>query len=308
MWLIYAILTALTWGVAELFYKKGSERTTKYTSLRTHVFVGLIMGIHAIFIMATQGIEFKVVVINMFYYFPVFFLYMLSMVLSLYGLRYIADSLSSPIEESSTAITVLLCFIFLGQTMSRNSAIGVALIIIGVILLGVFESKGESKRDKDVTKKMALVGFCMALSYALLDGIGTFLDAFYLDIEMTPLKFVTEENIELIANCAYEISFMITGIIFLIFLLIKKEKISLKQEKNRIAAAVCEMLGQSFYVFAMSGNAIIAAPIISSVSVITIILCRIFLKEKLTWKQYGAIVGVIIGVFILAIEEVLQEA
>ena len=54
MWLTYAILTALIWGLAELFYKIGSERTTKYTSLRTHVFVGVIMGIHAIYIIITE--------------------------------------------------------------------------------------------------------------------------------------------------------------------------------------------------------------------------------------------------------------
>ena len=48
------------------------------------------------------------------------------------------------------------------------------------------------------------------------------------------------------------------------------------------------------YVYAMSGNAIIAAPIVSSVCVVSIILARIFLKEKMTLKQYSAIASVVV--------------
>ena len=54
----------------------------------------------------------------------------------------------------------------------------------------------------------------------------------------------------------------------------------------------------------MSGNAIIAAPIISSVCVVSVILSRIFLKEKLTKKQYAAIAIVILGILMLSVTDV----
>jgi drug/metabolite transporter (DMT)-like permease len=131
------------------------------------------------------------------------------------------------------------------------------------------------------------------------------LDATFLDIELTPLKNVTENTIELVANTSYELTFAIFAILIFIFLKIKKERVNIKEEKIRIGAAIFETFGQLMYVYAMSGNAIIAAPIVSSVCVISIILARIFLKEKLKLKQYGAVLSVIIGIFVLAFAEVL---
>ena len=70
-------------------------------------------------------------------------------------------------------------------------------------------------------------------------------------------------------------------------------------------ASIFETFGQLMYVYAMSGNAIIAAPIVSSVCVVSVILARIFLKEKMNLKQYLAIISVIIGILVLAVAEVV---
>ena len=45
-------------------------------------------------------------------------MYILSMIFGYAGLRYIELSVSSPICNSSGAITALLCFLFLGQRMT----------------------------------------------------------------------------------------------------------------------------------------------------------------------------------------------
>ena len=72
-------------------------------------------------------------------------------------------------------------------------------------------------------------------------------------------------------------------------------------------AAICETAGQFTYVFAMSGSAVIAAPIISSVCAFSVIFSRIFLKEKLTKKQYIAIVTIITGIILLGVAEELYK-
>ena len=118
-------------------------------------------------------------------------------------------------------------------------------------------------------------------------------------METTPLKYVTENTIEDVANTAYEFSFLITAIIFYIYLKIKKEKFTFKGEKIRITTGILETLGQAFYVYSFSGNDIIAVSIMSFMSVISVVLSRIFLKEKMTKKQYVAIVMALIGVIIL---------
>ncbi|MBQ2007571.1 MAG: EamA family transporter [Alistipes sp.] len=55
----------------------------------------------------------------------------------------------------------------------------------------------------------------------------------------------------------------------------------------------------------MGGVDAVAAPILSSVCVVSLLLSRIFLKEKLNWKTYAFITVVIIGVLLLAVAEEL---
>ncbi len=303
MWFVCTIITTLVWGLAELFYKKGANEKEKYSHLKTCIFVGIVMGIHAIFILFTQniGYNFK----NIIVYLPVSFCYIFSMALSFFGMKYIEESISDPIENTSGAITSILCFFILGQTISGLSILGIVLIIIGILLIGFLETKSDNPRSKRLGKKLAIMAFCMPFLYAIFDALGSFLDAYFLDINTSPLLDITEENIELVANTSYELTFLISAIILIIFIVFRKEKIDVLHQKDKILAAICETTGQFTYVFAMSGSAIIAAPIISSVCVVSIILSRIFLKEKLSLKQYGAITSVVSGILVLAIAEVL---
>ena len=107
------------------------------------------------------------------------------------------------------------------------------------------------------------------------------------------------------ALLAYEFTFLICAVTAFIFLKVKKEKFSLLREKDRGVAAIFETIGQFFYVFAMSRNAIIVAPLIASYSVFSVLLSRIFLKEKLTQKQYLIVVTVMLGIALLALSEVI---
>ncbi|MBO7601081.1 MAG: EamA family transporter, partial [Lachnospiraceae bacterium] len=114
---------------------------------------------------------------------------------------------------------------------------------------------------------------------------------------------ITEDTIENVANTSYELSFFIVAVILYIFMRAKGVKYELPKQRDKILAAVCETAGQFTYVFAMSGNGAIAAPIISAVCVVSLLLSRIFLKEKLTAKQYFFIFMVIAGILALAIIE-----
>lgn len=302
MWLIYSILTALIWGTAELFYKKGAKPDEKYSHLKITICVGLVMGIHAIYTLLTEDVNYDF--INLIKYLPVSMLYILSMTFSYFGMRFLAESISDPIENTAGAITAILCFFILKQTMSPLALVSVILIVIGVVSIGFFEAKDVNRRAKELGKKLAIISFCMPFLYAILDATGSFLDAYFLELETTPLLNVTEANIELVANISYELTFLIVAVILAIFIKFKKEKIDLINQKDKLLAAVLETAGQFTYVFAMSGNAIIAAPIISSVCVVSVILSRIFLKEKLTKKQYAAIAVVILGILMLSVIDV----
>ena len=302
MWLFFTLVTTLLWGVAELFYKKGSHADRKYDHLRVVVLVGAVMGIHAVFTLLTADIAYDPM--NLIAYFPVSLCYIVSMACSYFGIRFIEESLADPIENTAGAMCSILCVIFLGESIGIPVWIAIAIIVIGIIGVTRTESSAEVGRSQKLGKRLAIVAFLMPFCYAFIDALGSFLDIFYLeDVETSPLIGITEDSIELVANVSYELTFALVGLIVFIFMKVKGVKFELPQQKDKIIAAVCETAGQLTYVYAMSGNGAIAAPILSSVCVVSLLLSRIFLKEKLTKKQYLFIGIIIVGILMLAVLE-----
>ncbi len=306
MWFVFALSTLLCWGIADLFYKKGANEKDKYSHLKTSMMVGLVMGIHAICMLAFTDMNYNFK--NILIYLPVSLMYILSMTIGYFGLRYLEVSISSPIQNSSGAVTCLLCLIFLNQALDKITAIAVICISVGIFMLGVLE-KSKQKKYQELNEKkykIGFVAFTIPIIYCVIDALGTFFDAYYLDsIETTPLLNVTEATLENVANTSYELTFLICAILIFIFLrFIKKEKVHIKAQKERIGAAVFETLGQFTYVYAMSGNGAVAAPMISAYSIISVILSRIFLKEKLDNKQYLIIALVMSGIILLGTTDV----
>ena len=306
-WLFFSVATALLWGIAELFYKKGAQPNEKYSHLKICVWVGIVMGAHAVFTLLTQDINYNP--INLIRYAPVSLMYIISMAFSYFGMRFLEESISDPIENTAGVICVLLFAIFMGEEISPMVWLAVVVITIGVVGVGFVENHGETTRKKKLGKKLAVVAFCMPFVYALLDAFGTFLDdAFFLveDISATPLVDVTEETIEAVANTSYELTFALFALGLFIFMKSKKVKFGpIPQHKDKILAAVFETAGQFTYVYALGGVDAIAAPILSSVCIVSLLLSRIFLKEKLNWKTYAFIAVVIIGILLLAVAEEL---
>ena len=301
MWFVFTIATTLIWGLAELFYKKGARPEEKYAHLKITVCVGFVMGAHALFMILTQDIGYDFA--NLIKYLPVSLCYIISMALSFFGMRFIEESISDPIENTSGAICALLCAVILKKKIQTVSVVAICIIAAGILGVGFLERSGETDRSRKLGKRMAAVAFAMPFCYAILDALGSFLDITYLEMETTKLVNVTEENIEDIANTSYELSFFIVAVMLLIYIKSRGVKFELPTQRDKILAAVCETAGQFTYVYAMSGNGAIAAPIISSGCIVSLLLSRIFLKEKLTRLQYVFIVFVITGIVMLAIAE-----
>ena len=304
-WLFFAIGTAVLWGAAELFYKKGARPDEKYSHLKICVWVGVVMGIHAIFTLLTQDINYNP--INIIRYLPVSLFYIISMAFSYFGMRFLEESISDPIENTAGVICVLLFALFMGDEFSWLTWVAVGVIGVGVVGVSYLENHGETTRKKNYGKVLAVVAFIMPFLYALPDAFGTFLDdAFFLieDVANSPLVDVTEDTIEAVANTSYELTFALFALGLFIFMKAKKVKFGpVPQHKDKILAAVFETAGQFTYVYALGGVDAIAAPILSSVCVVSLLLSRIFLKEKLSWKTYVFISIVIVGILLLAISE-----
>lgn len=292
MWLVMAIVTLLLWGIADLFYKKGNSEKDKYSHLKTGMLVGFVMGIHAIIYMIVKGLSFDLMA--MLKYLPVSLCYIGSMVLGYKGLKYINLSVSSPIQNSSGIITsILLCIIF-KVSLSLYEIIGLVLMTIGVWILSYIENKDNKKI---ILKNIGLTAIIFPILYLIIDGAGTFLDAVYLD----HLEIVSED----IALISYEFTFLIYGIITYFHLKYKKEKIKIFNEKDKLFASIFETLGQFTYVFAISSHSVITAPIVGCYCAFSVLLSRIFLKEKMNKWQYLALFLILSGIILLAILEEL---
>ena len=288
--MIYSLLSFLSWGTADLFYKKGNVEEKKYNDIKTGIIVGIIMGIYATIYLFVKQVKINILEILM--YLPVSLCYISSMVIGYKGLKYIELSLSSPVQNTSGVITSILLIIFFKEILSPLAYFAFLLIFVSIISIYLMERKEDRKFNvKTKRKNFSFLAILLPIIYCLLDGLGTFLDALYLD----KFQLISEDS----ALIAYEYTFLIFALICLIYLKFKKEKFEIYKEKNKLLAASFETIGQFFYVFAMADNSTISATIVGSYCVLSMLLSRIFLKEKLTLKKYIAIFGAIIGIIIL---------
>ncbi|BFH17664.1 DMT family transporter [Paenibacillus melissococcoides] len=302
MWFLFAVITALAWGGADLFYKKGSDPHDRFSHIKIVIMVGLVMGIHATAYLFIKGINFHP--IDLVRYLPVSALYILSMTIGYIGLRYMELSIASPVQNSSGAVTAILLFIFFTHELSIVEILGITIITAGVIGIAILEKRAEREALQnslsaiDQKYQIGFMAITFPILYCIIDGLGTFADGIYLD----ELSLISEDA----ALLAYEYTFFICAILAFTYLrFIKKQPFRLFQERVKGYAALFETTGQFFYVFAMSSNAIIAAPLIASYSIFSVILSRIFLQERLNKKQYAIIVMVIAGIALLGLADEL---
>ena len=312
MWLILALTALLFWSGSDLFSKMGSKPNDKYSHWKMVIAVGLVMGIHAIIEMLTgTPVSFQAIL----YYLPASRMYILSMIFGYVTLRYIELSVSSPICNSSGALAAILCFLVLGQTIDGLSTVGVVLVCVGVLLLGISEytENEEARRARqskaNVKYSKSVLAILLPILYCIIDALGSFFDTMILDEENTVLPNIFHYLPEDTANVAYELTFLFMALVAAIYVfIIRKDTVVIKAEGFKGLGAVCETIGQLAYIYALSANAVAAAPVISAYCAASVLWSRIFLKEKLSWKHYASIAVVFAGIIILGVAEGLAEA
>ena len=320
-WFIFALIATLGWGLADLFYKKGTDENDTQSHLKIAIWVGLVMGVCALalFPFSETKITFASLPELFVKYSPASLSYIISMVIGYAGLRYLELSIVSPVQNASGAfstVAMVIYFMAVGKItnifdeFSALDIAGTAIIVIGVVALAIVEQKlsnAETKLEKSEKKyRFGALALLFPLLYCLFDTIGTAADGIILD-EETGLGL---GEIDIII--VYGLTFFVVGIISWIYMLIKNKKaynpFTVKEISEKGVAALFEEFGQVFYVYAMAKKPMLAAPMIASYCIVSVILSRIFLKEKLKASQYACIITVIIGIVMLGISEGLAEA
>ena len=299
MWFWLSLIALLCWSGSDLFSKIGCQGEDDHLAhLKMVIAVGTVMGLHAAYEIFVGGtvISFSIILT----YLPVSLLYIGSMTLGYMGLRYIELSVSSPICNSSGALVAMMTLLFLGGEDYSPLAIGaIILVCFGAIGLGVVDATEDPElraaRQEAGNRKYAksFLALLLPILYCVLDAAGTFADS-----------LVLETLDEGSANVAYELTFLVAGLLaggYVLF--VKREKLTVRSEGPKYLGAVCETIGQFFYIYALADKAHVAmsAPIIASYCAVSVLWSRLFLKEKLSWKHYAAIAITVAGIAIIGL-------
>ena len=297
-WFWFSIIALLCWSGSDFFSKIGCrDPKDKYSQFKMVMAVGLVMGLHAAYEIFIGGTEISWSV--MLTYLPVSLLYIGSMTLGYVGLRYIELSISSPICNASGALVAIIAIIS-GTAEAREAPqyLAIALACAGVIGLGFVEANEDddlrAARQEASNYKYAKSWLALALpiAYCVLDAAGTFADDLVLET-------LNEDS----ANVAYELTFLAAGIVCFVYtVIVKKQPLVPKMEVPKYVGAMFETAGQFAYIYALaSGESALAAPIISSYCMASVLWSRLFLKEKLSWKHYACICITFAGILIMGI-------
>ena len=297
-WFWFSIIALLCWSGSDFFSKIGCrDASDKYSQYKMVTAVGVVMGIHAAIEIFVGGVEISWQVI--WTYLPVSLLYIGSMTLGYVCLRYIELSISSPICNASGALVAIIAIVSgTAGKMAIAQYIAIFLACAGVIGLGFVEANEDddlrAARQEASNYKYAKSWLALALpiAYCILDAAGTFADDLVLET-------LNEDS----ANVAYELTFLVAGIVSFIYtVIIKKQKLLPKAEGPKYIGAAFETAGQLAYIYALaSGESALAAPIIASYCMASVLWSRLFLKEKLSWKHYTCILVTFAGILIMGI-------
>ena len=326
---IFAIIAMFCWSGSDIFSKLGSPQNDKLSHYKVGIAVGLVMGLHALYEIFFRGVPFTFG--DIITYLPASFFYILSMVIGYIGLRYIELSISSPICNGSGAVSAILCMIVFGVTFNPESdsnavflntpiIIGIIMIVAGIIALGIIDNSEDEelrmKRQQNSNRKYAksFLAILLPVLYCVLDSCGTFVDTLIADGYTAKLiatgleEGLAETRCGDVLNVAYELTWFAIAIVFAIYVFaVKKERIAsgnMKYEGAKLLGGICETVGQVFYMMVIVKEYVPGFVIISAYCAVSSIWGSIFLKEKLSWKHYIALICAFIGILILGFYDV----
>ena len=178
--------------------------------------------------------------------------------------------------------TMLFAFLFMGQRLSTSQTLGVFLILSGATLAAI---------DWESIKKQ---GF--QLSLGVREAI---LGAFFFGIFWNISEVISEEIGWLTATVLTKLGIIIFLLIFSFFV---KQKIRLTHISTKLnfmilLMGVIEVAAVALVNYGLTiGDAILITPIASALSIVTISLAVLFLKDKISTVQGFGILMAIIGI------------
>lgn len=318
-WLLITLLATVSWGFTDLFSKMSVDDNDKDFYIKLTIWTGLATGVLLILILPFSESKMPVVELAAKYvvFIPTTLLYILSIILGFVGLRYLELSVFSPIQNASGGMAMLMILAYylysgrisdVSEAISPMDGLGVSLITAGILAIAVVQQH-LSKREKEIKHenkkyRYGALALLFPLSFCLMDAVGMAIDNFVLN-GTEDIDGIGAIDYLILYNFAF---FTVAAMLWVYLLIVRKKPYNpfTKSEIIKAAAGIGELMGNVCYIFAMALNPLFSAPIISSYCVVSVVLSRTVLKERLQLSQYICIGMVVAGIVVMAASEMVS--
>jgi drug/metabolite transporter (DMT)-like permease len=294
MWVLFSVLTVLAWGTSETIFKRSSDGDERSVA-RLLAYNGVVYGISGVIYMVInyvfRGVSFDPS--SIIKYAPIAGTYILSMFFYYHAMARAKISIISPIVNTSCVVTVLLSVFILRQYPNTLQIAAIIVIICSIVGLSVVEGGAFVKTSETKLKSVFITGLMFAFGYFICDGVASFMDEYALEDTL-------DESDVLVA---YALIYMFIGLLCFVYLKVTDKTYKFSIDRLKLVGTLFETAGQYTFIYALgTGMASVVSPFIASYSAVTIILSRVFLKEKLKPAQYVCVIVIIAGLIALSLE------
>lgn len=287
MWILYAFGSAFFAGATSILAKIGVKDIDSHVATAIRTIVVLIFSWIMVFIVGSQGTIGNISGKTLTFLILSGFATGASWLCYFKALQLGDVNKVVPIDKSSTILTMVLAFIFLGENITINMVVGMIGIGIGTYLM---IQKKESI-EKVVKGKAWLV-------YALLSAIFASLTSI--------LGKVGIENVE--SNLGTAIRTIVVLIMAWIIVFATKKQSDVKKiDKKSLLFLILSGIATGaswlcYYKALQDGLASIVVPIDKLSILVTILFAYVFLKEKLSKKSLVGLILIVVGTLVLLIK------
>lgn len=279
---IFALAAMVLWGFEELFLKKAISGMRSMTTL----LINTAVGVAVVFLFVALFVDgFSLLSL------PDFCLVLIAAVTSFFGYYFMYKaleaqelSLIAALDESWILISVLISIVFFAELPSLLQASVIVVVIFGAFLISVdFSSIGK---------------------LTLISGAGYELASIIFTGITVPLEKVVVGQVGE-ANAIIYIAVLVLPMIFIARLVTAERFVKPSWDLARIAAwsGVFDGIAFALYLLALNKLSVaVVAPIIASSLIVSLVLARVFLHERMTAKEIAGACMIFAGVVILSVK------
>jgi Predicted membrane protein len=284
MWLAFAFGSALFAGITAILAKVGIKNTDTDLATALRTIIVLLFSWLMVFIAGSQGTIGNITSGNLLYLILSGCATGASWLCYFKALQLGSVNKVAPVDKSSTILTIILAFLFLGEVPTKYMLFGIVLIAIGTYLM---IQKRET--DSDAVKSNAW------LFYAAGSAVFAAMTSILGKIGIQGI----ESNLGTAIRTAV-VLIMAWGIVFLQ----KKQRLLKTIDRKSwvfigLSGLATGLSWLCYYHALQEGKASVVVPVDKLSIVVTVVFSRVFLKEKLSLKSLAGLLLMVAGTLLL---------